>query len=395
MVNEKELFELLADVVKIESPFFREEEAILFVNEWFKKNGFEPTLHEYEDNVITNFKGKNVIGELDGQNLGPTILFNGHIDTVELTQFWTKEPYGATVEGNKMYGVGTLDMKSGVAAFMMALKTFKENHPTFNGKIKYQVVSDEEGPYGLGTNALVEDGLCDADVAIIPEPSSGFLGVEEPAVCLGARGGLSFKVEVKGLSAHAATPEKGVNAIVEASKIIIELEKLDIIVDDKLGKGSVAIIKIESVDAPASIADFASFSVFRHIVRGEDQTTVEAEIMQAAKNAGVPTENVNVVFRDSPSEGSAAFLPYVCDEKDPFISKFIDSVTKVNEAKPLLDYFPSMGDFNYIGSRVKIPTIVFGPRGANYHSDDEYVLLDSVKECSDIIYDYLEEVLVK
>ena len=395
MVNNIEVKELLQKLIKIESPYFKEEEAVKFSYEWLKSNGLPAELHHYEDKVMTNFKGINAIGELKGGKPGPTILLNGHIDTVDLCNGWTKDPYAAQVEDGLMYGLGALDMKSGVAAMMVAIKQFKENYPEFSGNIKYHIVSDEEGPYGLGTNALIEDNLCEADVAIIPEPTSGFLGYETPTVCLGARGGVSYTVNIKGISAHAASPERGVNAIVETSKIIVELKKLQTIKDEKLGYGSTAIIRMEGGDAPASIADRASFNVFRHMVRGENKKTVEDEVLLAAKNADVSLDNVELIFRDAPSEGSEAFLPYVCSEEDPYIKAFLEITEQTIKQKAKIDYFPSIGDFCYIGSRVNIPTIVFGPAGKNFHSSDEHVVLQSVYDTSNSIYNYFVEILTK
>lgn len=390
MINEHELVDLLKELVAIKSPYFREDEIINFVYEWLNKNDLPVQIHEYEELKVTNFKGKNVIGELDGLESGPTILLNGHLDTVDLCEGWTKDPYASVVEDGKLYGLGALDMKAGVAAIMIALKMFKNTHPTFNGKIIYHFVSDEEGPYGLGTNALIEADLCKADVAIIPEPSSAFVGLDEAVVCLGARGGVSYRVDVKGISAHAANPEKGVNAIVEASKLIVELEKTQLFEDDKLGKGSIAIIHIEGGNAPASIADQTSFNVFRHMVRSESKDTIEKEVYDAATRANVLHENIEVTFRDAPSEGSEMFLPYVCDENNQYISHFLKTVKNNSDKKVQISYFPSIGDFNYIGSRLnKTPTIVYGPRGDNYHSFDEYVKLDSVVECAKTIYDFL------
>ncbi len=389
----KELNNLLANLIQIESPYFREHEAINFVCEWLNFNNLPAYIHHYVEKEITKFSGINAVGILEGGNIGPTVLLNGHIDTVDLCEGWTKPPFEAKICDNKMYGLGALDMKSGVAAMLLAIKHFSINYPNFNGKIKYQVVSDEEGPYGLGTNYLIEDGLCDADVAIIPEPSTAFLNSSQNTVCLGARGGLSYKIVVKGISAHAASPQNGVNAIVEASKLIVALKEITSLYDEKLGHGSTAIIKIDGGGAPASIADKTEISVFRHIVRNENAETVKKEVYMAATNANVNHDNIEVIFRKAPTKGCEAFLPYVCDEHDFYIKSFIDSVKQVSNIEPLIDYFPSIGDFNYIGSRLNIPTIVFGPKGSNYHSSDEYVELDSYYETFNVIYNYLVKIL--
>jgi succinyl-diaminopimelate desuccinylase len=111
------------------------------------------------------------------------ICLNGHLDTVKLCNGWTEDPYGATIKDGNIYGVGALDMKSGCCAIMLAVKKFAENHKGFKGKLITTLVSDEEGPYGLGTNALIEDGLLkDVDFSIVGEPGATFTGCPFPAV---------------------------------------------------------------------------------------------------------------------------------------------------------------------------------------------------------------------
>ncbi len=97
------------------------------------------------------------------------------MDTVNLCKGWSKDTYEGLVEGDKIYGLGVLDIKSGCCASMLAIRKFHELHKRFHGKIIVTFVSDEEGPYGLGINALIEEGLLkEVDFSIIAEPSDGF-----------------------------------------------------------------------------------------------------------------------------------------------------------------------------------------------------------------------------
>ncbi len=393
MIDKKELIEFTADLVKVKSPFFEEDDITEFLKIWLKNNDFDFDIHEYKDDKITKFEGKNILCEIDGGNPGPTILFNGHMDTVLEADGWTEDPYGGKVEDGRLYGIGALDMKSGLAAMLMAVKVFKQNHKKFNGKIKLHVVSDEEGPFGLGTDAIINDGLCEADVAIVPEPSAGFLGKDNTVVCLGARGGVVYTVEITGVSAHAATPELGINAIVEMAKLIGEIDNIEPIVDEKLGKSSIAIINTKGGDSPASTADKAQFTVFKHIVRRENKETIKEEVFACADKAGVDRSRIKITFREAPSKGTELFLPYVCDENNKYIKDFLNVSSSIDPTTEI-DYFPSMGDFNYLGSRTEIPTIVFGPTGKKFHSSDEYVDLESLVTVTEIMYAYLEKILL-
>ncbi|MBS4536421.1 M20/M25/M40 family metallo-hydrolase [Clostridium sp. D2Q-14] len=389
IINEENIVELLSQLIEIESPYFEEEKIMKFAYKWCNKEGLNPEYHNYTVNKIIEYDGINVVGRLKGKKDGPKIYLNGHLDTVQLCEGWTRDPFKATIEGNKLYGVGALDMKSGSAAIMLALKAFKETVKDFNGEILYTLVSDEEGPYGLGTNALIEEGYTEnVDVAIVPEPSSGFTGIEFPCLCLGARGGWNYTLDFTGKAAHAASPELGINAIADSSKVMLELEKAEGLEDDKLGKGSLAIISSEGGGAAASVADKAKFTVFRHTVRGEDKNYLIEEIKSAIDRADIKS-NVDIKFREAPNEGAEAFLPYTVDENNIYTKEIKSSIEKISGRKPTINYFSSMGDFNYVGTRVNIPTFVFGPHGENYHSNDEYVFIDSVVKTAEVIYDFL------
>lgn len=183
---------------------------------------------------------------------------------MKLADGWTKDPSGE-IEGDKLYGVGALDMKSGCAASMIALKAFVNNHKdNFKGKILSTYVSVEEGPYGMGTNALMEEGYIneDIDYSIITEPSSGFTGNPFPDLCLGARGGYSLSIEFIGKAAHGASPELGISAAIDASKVILELENVDYLEDPYLGTGDVAVIGVESIGGACSIPENAKVDIF-------------------------------------------------------------------------------------------------------------------------------------
>lgn len=393
-INRENVEKLLSDLIKIPSPFFREDEVIEYVLKWFKDKDLPAEIHNFHEKKVTDFDGKNIVGSLKGDDEGPTVLLNGHLDTVEICEGWTKEPLGAKIEGNKMYGVGSLDMKSGCVAIMLAVEAFSKNIDNFNGEILYTLTSDEEGPFGLGTDNLILDGYTDdVDVAIVPEPSSGFAGEKFPCLCLGARGGWKYKVNVKGKSAHGANPEKGINAISEASKILLEIENSDLQTHEKLGPGAICVIDVDGGGAPLSVPDKSSFSVFRHVTIGEDKSYIRKEFEKAVKKADIKG-SATLEFRDAPHKNCDGFLPYVVSESNPYTQSFKKSVLDVTESKAQIAYFSSVGDFNYLGSRVKVPTFVFGPKGENYHSADEYVELNTVVKTAEVIYDYLVNILV-
>lgn len=366
-----------------------------YVYNWFKNKGLPVGYHSFHEDKILDYKGTNVVGRVKGRRKGPVIMLNGHLDTVEICEGWTKNPLKATIEGEKLYGLGALDMKSGVVAIMLAVEAFVNTVDEFNGEILYTFVSGEEGPYGLGTDALILDGVTDnVDVAIVTEPSSGFTGIDFPCLCLGARGGWSYTVEFVGKSAHAANPEEGISAIKDVAKVLLELENIDLEEDRKLGKGSNCVIEMKGGGAACSVADKAEFTVFRHVVRHEDKEYILNEIHEAIKRANIESD-FTVKFRQSPHDKNAGFQPYIVNDDDPYTKNIQKSIKEIANNEATISYFSSIGDFNYLGSRANIPTYVFGPYGENYHKADEYVFLDTVVKTSEIIYDFLVRTLVE
>lgn len=396
IISREQVEKLLGELVKIYSPFFQEEKIMEYVHDWFQSRTLPARYHEYHEDKITDFHGKNIIGRLKGQNQGPTVLLNGHLDTVKKCEGWNRDPLGAEIENNKMYGIGTLDMKGGVTAIMLALEAFNESVKEFSGEVLYTLVSDEEGPYGLGTDATIMDGITDnADVAIVPEPSGGFAGVEYPCLCLGARGGWKYTVSVEGKSAHGANPEKGVNAISEASKILLELKNnTELKAHEKLGRGSICVLDIEGGGAPLSVPDKASFSVFRHVTIGEDKDYLQQEVEKAIKRANIKGR-ATMKFRDAPHPENGGFQPYIVEEDNPYTTTIKQSILSATNTEANIAYFSSVGDFNYLGSRASLPTFVFGPNGKNYHAANEYVELNTVVKTARVIYDFLIKLLVK
>jgi acetylornithine deacetylase/succinyl-diaminopimelate desuccinylase-like protein len=384
---------LMKELISRKSPYFHEESIMNFTYDWLIENGLNAFIHEYHEAKITDFKGKNVICEINGDSEGPVICINGHLDTVNLCNGWSKDPYAGVVEGDKIYGVGALDMKSGCAATMLAIRKFQELHKSFSGKILATFVSDEEGPYGLGTNALIEDGLLDnVDFSIAAEPSAGFTHNAFPTVCLGARGGYGLEIELFGKASHAALPKDGISAVLAASRVVCELENVDYIVDEYLGTGAACVVSIESDGGACSVPDYAKIKLFWHIVVGEDEKTIETEIIKAIERAKIDcTYKIN--FRQAPSEGAKGFMPYTVSENNPYVKSFMDSAFNVCHKKATKAYFQSIGDFNYLGSRLKAPVVIFGAEGENFHSHDEYATISSIQKTAEVIYDFLVNTL--
>lgn len=162
----------------------------------------------------------------------PLLVFAGHTDVVPtgpLAQ-WTSPPFVPTQRGGKLYGRGAADMKTSIAAMVVAAEEFVQAHPDHKGSIGFLITSDEEGPATDGTvivcNALKARGE-QLDYCIVGEPtSSEVLG---DMIKNGRRGSMSGRLTVKGIQGHIAYPQLARNPIHQCAPVLAELvaEKWD------------------------------------------------------------------------------------------------------------------------------------------------------------------------
>jgi len=147
---------------------------------------------------------------------GPLLVFSGHTDVVPPgpEHQWISPPFTATVRDNKLYGRGAADMKSALAAMIIASKNFLERHPKPKGSIGFMLTSDEEGTALHGTRELVtycRENNIDIDWCLIGEASSNErLG---DSVKIGRRGSLHGNLKVIGKQGHIAYPQLAENPI--------------------------------------------------------------------------------------------------------------------------------------------------------------------------------------
>lgn len=398
-MEDEYLLSLVKKMISIPSVYYQENELVNFCSLWLDNNDLDHKVIGYTESNIVGYSGKNIVCTVDSGKPGPTILLNGHLDTVPVCTGWETEPFIPTEVDGKLYGLGAIDMKSGSAVLMVVTKYLNEHKDLWDGKIILTLVTDEEGPYGLGADALINNHvLPPVDCVVSCEPSAGFSKKEFPVLCLGARGCFVYNIDFHGKSTHASTPEKGINAMIEASKFIVETEKVDLKVDPILGKGSFCILSAGADGGACSVPDEARVTVHRHIVSFEDEKYVLDEARELIKNAGVRIP-YDIAVRPQPSRGSRYYKPYFVEKGNKFIKPFEEAVKKANNGKLNIDYLSSIGDFNYFGTRLfdefgKNPaTFILGPAGGNIHAANEYVIIDTVLKTRDSIIEFLKSVM--
>lgn len=156
----------------------------------------------------------------------PLVVFAGHTDVVPTgpLEKWQSHPFQPTLRDGRLYGRGASDMKTSIAAMVVACEEFTAAHPEHRGSIGFLITSDEEGPAIDGTvvvcNALKARGE-QLDYCIVGEPTSAkTLG---DMIKNGRRGTMSGKLTVKGIQGHIAYPQLARNPIHQAAPALAEL----------------------------------------------------------------------------------------------------------------------------------------------------------------------------
>lgn len=222
-LDEAGMLAFLAELVRTPSVFLpgvpgaNEERAAQLIHGLLDAWGLRPLWEEVAPGR------PNVIADLPGSlGAGPTLIFEGHTDVVTPGDraAWRHDPFGATIEGGRMYGRGAADMKAGVAAMLFAVRALQLAGAPFAGRIRLLVPVDEEGLM-LGIKHMVAQGHAD-DVAgaIVCEP-------EEREVCVAHKGSLRLRLLAHGRIAHGAMPEEGINALAAMVRLLARVLELE------------------------------------------------------------------------------------------------------------------------------------------------------------------------
>lgn len=163
----------------------------------------------------------NIVARREGRRPGECVHFNSHIDVVDVGAGWTQDPFGGALIDGRIYGRGACDMKGGLAASIIAVEAFLEEHPDFAGAIEISGTADEESGGHGGVAYLAREGFFNPDRVqhvIIPEP------LNKDRVCLGHRGGWWAEIETFGEIAHGSMPFLGDCAVRHMGAVLDRFE---------------------------------------------------------------------------------------------------------------------------------------------------------------------------
>ncbi|HDQ44924.1 MAG TPA: ArgE/DapE family deacylase [bacterium] len=373
-LNTTRLKKLLSDLIRINSvnpslAINRQGESGIarYVGNYLKDLGVSVNYQTLKTNRV------NVIAKIPGQGGGPSLLLNGHTDTVGVDRM-AIDPFEPKFENGKMYGRGSLDMKSGIAAQIMAVETLLESGITLKGDLILTFVCDEEYA-SIGTEETLKTLRVDA--AIICEPTHLELMIAH-------KGFAWARIEVFGRAAHGSLPEEGIDAIVKAGRLLTRLEtlsrrKLSTKQHPLLGSPSLHASLIQGGTELSTYPDYCKIELERRTLPGEDRSTVERELQKlihaAGKNDPCFHADLDVFF----------YRPaYEISRDQPIVRSMSRAVRETGKC-PLK--YSGMGGWieSALLAGAGIPTVIFGPSGEGLHAAVEYVDFDSVVTTAEIL----------
>lgn len=362
-INETYIVEILNEMIKIPSIIGQEADFAEFLKTELMSMGFKTHLDLIEPGR------PNVIGILDSNPNKPLIMFNGHLDTVAVCEGWTSDPFVPFLKNNRIYGLGSWDMKSGIACSLGALRALIDAGPVTENLV-FSGVIDEEG-YSKGARALLNTDLRKVDAVIIGEPYFG--DSVEHRIPIGITGKILYEITVHGRSFHGFHPERGINAIDDAARIIASLDQLALGEHSRFGQGNICTIKIAGgyQNYEVTVPDRCTIMVNRLMVPGETKEGVLKEMRQYIDSLSLKSD---VEVKDVPP----FYDPYEIQRKEPLMRCFEEAYEEILGSSPVLGYRPGITDANVFMGEGKIPTINFGPKGDQYHGADEYVEVNSL-----------------
>jgi acetylornithine deacetylase/succinyl-diaminopimelate desuccinylase family protein len=371
-ISREELVSLTRELVKIQSvnPPGNEKNVAESIVSWLRNNGIEAYLQEVRQDR------PNALGIVDGESGGKILILNGHTDVVPTGRGWGKDPFGAEVLSGRIYGRGANDMKGGLAAMMVAIKTLKESCKDFRGSILFQAVMGEEVD-GSGTEFLVRQGL-KADFAIIGEPTN-------LEICLGHKGNFTFRVRTYGKAAHASVPHLGSNAIVDMYNVVDGLEKYSSFLKDKvghplLGCPTLNIGTIQGGTKSNIVPDECSIEVDRRVVPPENVADVEKEARKILQQIEYRHPNLRYDY-DTVGAAEPSMITGGEDGLKALRSSAEEILGKKPEEKALL----GTCDARFFNNTAHIPAVIFGPGTLGQaHVPDEYIDIDQLVSASKI-----------
>jgi succinyl-diaminopimelate desuccinylase len=330
----------------------------------------------------------NVLAVVEGgAGDGPTLMFEGHTDVVTEgdPEHWTVDPFGAELRDGRIWGRGSADMKSGVAAMLYATRAV-QLAGRFPGRIVLGVLVDEEGlmlgakHFARTWRAELGEYVTDIDGVVVCEPEDG-------EVCAVAKGAVRLRIELRGAMAHGAMPQHARNPIPVAGRIAASLADLEAQLyaehgeHEHLGRNYLTptVLLAGDTDQINVIPGRAVLCVDIRTVPGVDHARLVDQVTTTAQahggDAGVAVRVL--VVDDRP--------PVDTPVDHPVVAALAAAHTAVTGEPARYGGVPGATDGTILTRDADLATVVYGPGGKWIaHQADEFVEVAEVVRCAHV-----------
>lgn len=388
--RENAVIELCQALIQQKSYSGEEQGVVSVLKDYMRENGF--------DEVAVDDYG-NLVGCIKGNRPGKKLLFDGHMDTVPVSDpaEWKYPPFAAEIHEGRIYGRGTSDMKGALSAMVCAAANFaRDTEKQFAGEVYVAGVVHEECFEGVAARAISK--AVNPDYVVIGEASQLNLKI-------GQRGRAEIVVETFGKPCHSANPEKGINAVYKMAKVIEAIRTLAPTHHPVLGNGILELTDIKSAPYPGAsvVPEYCRATYDRRLLVGETKETVLAPLkaLLARMMEEDPELKVKVSYAVGQEKchtgheitGERFFPGWLYDEKEAFVQ---DVASRLKE----MGYMPSITQYNFCtngshyAGEAGIRTFGLGPSQENLaHTLNEYIEIDQLAKVTDCYYGVMQALL--
>ncbi|WP_046470378.1 M20 family metallopeptidase [Allosalinactinospora lopnorensis] len=353
-----------------------EAEAASLVAAKMREFGWEPEMTEVAPGR------PNVVAVVDGGGgPGPTLMFEGHTDVVTEgdRENWTVAPYGGEIREGRLYGRGSADMKSGVAAMLYAVAALRTAGP-FPGRVKVCALADEEGMMLGAKHFAASPAAADVDGAIVCEP-------EEGEICVAAKGAIRLRVEFTGTMAHGAMPRHARNPVPAVGAFLTALAAYE----DELARRHGVHEHLGQVHLTPTVAR-AGDPDQANVIPAHAAVHVDVRTTPAVDHAALVARMRDLAAEAASDHSVGAEVTVVDDRPAVEVAPDSSVVTALTEAHravtgepPRYGGVPGATDGTILARDARIPNVVYGPGGKWIaHQADEFVEVADIVRCAHV-----------
>ncbi|MDP6262865.1 MAG: M20 family metallopeptidase [Rhodospirillales bacterium] len=324
--------------------------------------GFFVSYHDFADTRTS------LVARIGGASDTKPLCFTGHIDVVPLGAApWSVDPFAGEIADGKLYGRGTTDMKSGVAAFVVAGLNLAKDFAKGPGVVLVITAGEETGCEGAYHLAGLGDVLGEAGAIVVAEPTSN-----QPWI--GHKGALWLKARTTGVTAHGSMPEQGDNAVYKAARAIGQLEDFDFNIarHQVLGKPTLNVGSVHGGLNINSVPDLAEVGIDIRTILDQDHAILRSQL------TGYLGEDVEL-------ESVVDVGGVLTDPADEWMQEVHEIMTEILDGPPESRTAPYFTDASALTPAYGgPPTVILGPGEAVMaHQTDEYCLVNKIGEARD------------